>query len=317
MILRTASKGSGRRALARWSLLAQIALAAIAGVPADAIVVGTDDRMIANVSDAKGEARYDGVGRIECAGAGERSSVGLATGWVVGSADTVITAAHIFFPTAGPGRAPRRVVDPGRCMFALYDHDGQIRDRIGIRYGVSLWADPGIRGDSSYDVAVVKLARPANVTSLPAIGAAAPVTNPAVRLVAFHSGLGADQRRLVTGGRLRVFPNAAVIDGAANRITNAARLFLSSADSSPGSSGGMYYDARYGAAVGLHIGSLCLDSGAPKAAETCVNFGLRFDRSIIALVDNIVHDAPLANRLIGTGRPLSPLAAAPRTHAEG
>ncbi len=66
-------------------------------------------------------------------------------------------------------------------------------------------------------------------------------------------------------------------------------MFLTSAGSTAGSSGGMYFDQQSGAAIGLHIGWVCdtADGHSRYDPASCFNYGLRFDRETVAL-------APLA-----------------------
>ena len=92
----------------------------------------------------------------------------VATGWVVGSADTVITAAHLLFKHAARG-ADAEVINPDRCVFVLFDADQRVRQIVRIRYGLSPWRNQHQRDDSSFDVAVLKLERPARVDHVPAV----------------------------------------------------------------------------------------------------------------------------------------------------
>lgn len=268
----------------------------VATSPGDALLF-SNDRPVAMVADPARPANhgFDGIGRIACGDI-------TATAWVVGGADTIVTAAHLFFGDPGAGSpAARQPLDPGACRFTLYDAAGRPRDTARIRYALSPWAQAGRRFDSAYDMAVIKLDRAVAASHIPTVRADAGRDARFAELIAFHSGVADPERPRLTRGTLDLFPASQLRFTAADtRITRAARLFSTSADSTPGSSGGMYYDYRTGAAFGLHVGQLCDTSRAVFRYDpaTCFNYGLRFDDKAVALIAAAVADRPAADDLV-------------------
>lgn len=300
MAFRFPSKGGGPHALVRRPLLVPLTAMLLSGAAAaDAIILsGHAPAGGAATMSSEEEGRFAGVGRIECHDPRTPGVADVATGWILGSADTVVTAAHAFFRGTPPARSTR-TVDPATCAFLLYDRDQRVRETIRIRYALSPWADIGIRHDSSYDVAVLKLDRPARIDAIPVAMPLGEAGKATVDLVAFHAGLGGMQHAWITRGRLRAFPPGQLrTDATGLRITSARRLFTASADSSPGSSGGMYYDERRHAAVGVHLGAVC-DRALPRYdPDGCFNYGLRFTPAVAAMVDMVVRDRPAPAALI-------------------
>lgn len=318
MAFRFLSKGGTPFVLARRPLLVPIAAMLLSsGTAADAIILsGNSPADGSAMTSADDRGRFAGVGRVECRDPRISGVAHVATGWVLGSADTVVTAAHVLFRGAGTTRAAR-AVNPASCAFILYDRSQQIRQTARIRYAVSPWADRTIRNDSSYDVAILKLDRPVTIDIIPVAVAFKGPEKILVDLVAFHLGIGEVPRAWVTRGRLRDFPASQQRDGmAATRITNARRLFSTSADSSPGSSGGMYYDERLHAAIGVHLGAVC-DQVRPRYDPyLCFNYGLRFTPAIVAMVDMVVRDQPAPAKIImADGEPASLAEARPEQKA--
>ncbi|RYD84802.1 MAG: hypothetical protein EOP61_39640, partial [Sphingomonadales bacterium] len=123
------------------------------------------------------QSGFEGVGRIECRTSGGHAALIDATGWVLGAADTVVTAAHSFYPAGG-------TVDPRACVFRLYNADGTTRQAARIRYVRSPWSEPGRRNDSAQDIAILKLDRPMRVASIPAAATLA-IGARAVRLISY------------------------------------------------------------------------------------------------------------------------------------
>ena len=62
----------------------------------------------------------------------------------------------------------------------------------------------------------------------------------------------------------------------------------------------MYFSPRSGAAIGLHVGYVC---GA--VADSCFNFGLRFDASLLTLIAAVAADGS-SDRPIMASAELSP-----------
>lgn len=306
MAFRFPSKGGALHALALRTLLVPVAAMLLSsGASVNAMILSGHDAIGRSaMTPADDRGRFAGVGRVECRDPRKPGIAHVTTGWLLGSADTVVTAAHAFFPDKRPAKAAR-ALDPTSCIFILYDRNEQIRETIPLRYALSPWADMRIRKDSSYDVAILKLARPVRIDSIPVAKAFRGTGKSPVYLVAFHSAVGEMRRAWITSGRLRDFPAGQLRDDSTGlRITNAPRLFSASADSSPGSSGGMYYDGRLDAAIGLHLGSLC-DLILPRYdPDRCFNYGLRFTPAIVAMVDMVVRDQPaIANLITGDREP--------------
>jgi|GEM_PF-2724119 len=308
MAFRLLSKGGAPFALARRPLLVSaVAMLLSSGTTADAIILsGSSPTDGSAMMSAVDRGRFAGVGRVECRDPRISGVAHVATGWVLGSTDTVVTAAHVLFRGASTMRTAR-AVNPANCAFTLYDRNQQIWQTARIRYAVSPWADISIRNDSSHDVAILKLDRPVKIDSIPVAIAFKGREKALVDLVAFHLGVGEMQRAWITRGRLRDFPGSQLRDDrTAMRITDARRLFSTSADSSPGSSGGMYYDERLHAAIGVHLGAVC-DQVRPRYdPHLCFNYGLRFTPAIVAMVDMVVRDQPaLAKLITADGEPAS------------
>lgn len=233
---------------------------------------------------------FDGVGRLECRNTPGRMRIDDATGWIVGANDTVVTAAHILFPGGTP-------LNPRGCVFRLFHPDGSERAAVRVRYARSPWDAAERRQDSAYDVAVLKLDRPVPVRAVPLLASKAVSRSGAVRLVSLPAE-GAAVRPRVSAGKVQPFPFGVVAGGAGTmRVTAPGRLFATSTDSAAGSSGGMYYAPGSGAAVGVHVGYACGPSGS-GGHEDCVNFGVRFDSALVALVAAVAADDPSAEPVV-------------------
>jgi hypothetical protein len=279
------------------------ALLAPAG-EARAMILGPDDNGDQSAAAADDQvARLDGVGRIECLQPGGRGISHDSTGWVMGSADTVITAAHEFFPASSSDGDRSLILDPRACIFVLFNPDQSIRQVANIRYAISPWAEGRFRYDSSYDVAILKLEAPVKVKMIPAVRAPQTCPRSSVELLSFQTGVPQADRAHITRGAILPFPVRQLRGRRGeSRITDASRLFSTSANSTAGSSGGMYYLGQWQAAIGLHIGVIC-DTSRPHVdfdPVDCFNFGLYFDGAILALVESVVADRPLARNMIAT-----------------
>ena len=320
MTFRSSSKGRAKCALACRTLFAPIAaLLMTAAMPAGAVMLGHDDTVGAPAMQSAGDdSRFDGVGRIECRDPERSDILHVATGWVLGSAGTVVTAAHLFFHDASAAASAARILDPGQCRFVLFDQNQHVRETASIRYVVSPWSEARFRSDSSYDIAVLKLDHQVKVGAIPIAKPSAGVEKPSVDLVAFHTGINAAQHAWVTRGQFHAFPVSQLRNGPSEmRITVAPRLFSTSADSTPGSSGGMYYDERLGAAVGLHVGALCDETHPSYDQDRCFNYGLRFDKAIVALVDTVAQDRPEAKLVLNCSAGSVRFALAPARQPRG
>ena len=293
--------GGARRILSQLLSIALVGASYGFSPPVRAAVLGTDDRndSSAFLTEAQ-HSRFEGVGRIECSNARRPGMTSVATGWLIASADMVMTAAHIFFH-ADRRRERMSVLDPRNCTFTLYNADGSLQERSRVSYALSPWTNVSIRGDSSNDFALLKLERPLRVRNVPTLGASGHI-NTRATLIAFQTGVAEGRRVRVTRGEARRFPvfqTPDEVDGA--RVSKPSRLFVSSANSSPGSSGGLYYDDQTNAILGVHLGFAC-DPEAKLPAydpDRCFNYGLRFDRHVRAFVALAVAGKSSAAAQIG------------------
>jgi hypothetical protein len=214
----------------------------------------------------------------------------------MGAPDTVITAAHAFYmPSSATEGGSPKILDPHSCIFVVFNSDQSIRQVVNIRYGLSPWSARKHRGDSSYDIAILKLDQPVRVTSIPSVKAPQSCPRTSVDLLSFQTGVVKAELARRTSGVILPFPREQLrreSDG--TRITDASRLFSTSASSSAGSSGGMYYLDQWQAAIGVHIGFVCDALKAQRDFDpvSCFNYGLYFDGAILAMVDAVAHDKP-------------------------
>ena len=267
------------------ALLATIALSITAPLPgwgaAIAMRLGGDERPIA------ANEGFDGVGRLDCRIPGGRAVSRDATGWILGAADTVVTAAHTLFPAG-------TAIDPKACVFRLFNADGSVRETARVRYVRSPWSEPRYRDDSAHDVAVLKLDRPMGVSAVAATASGSVMGARPVRLISFPADAVDGQAR-ISAGEARPFPLGPARDGQGGmRVSDPSRLFASSVESAAGSSGGLYYAPRSGAAIGLHVGYVC------GGDEGCFNFGLRFDAGIVAMIAAVAADASPGKTLLAS-----------------
>ena len=118
-------------------------------------------------------------------------------------------------------------------------------------------------------------------------------------LVAFHTDVRAQLIPRITRGVIAKFPRKYVyIDEKGYGVTAGNRLFASSANSSPGSSGGIYIDAADKAAIGIHIGQICPDREGRYKPGSCFNYGLYFSPHVLDQIRAVVDDRPPASSLI-------------------
>jgi len=240
------------------------------------------------------------VGQIECLEPNSSGRSHNTTGWLAGSADTVITAAHAFFvpPDARTGVGELRL-DPKNCLFVTFNADQSLRDVIGIRYAISDWSDRKRLHDAGHDLAVIKLDRPLALRGASPIRVEVGARGSQIMLLAFQSGVGSQQIPRVTQGQAsHIPPSYAYIDPYGRSTRAGAKLFASSANSSAGSSGGVYIDKDDQAAIGIHIGKVCPEGQTAYKSGSCFNFGLYFDEHILDQINAVVEDRPMAGAII-------------------
>jgi hypothetical protein len=278
-----------------------VALLPLAQSPA--LVLGPDQRNLRSALAVNGrEARFDGIGRIECLEPNARGVSHNSTGWVMAAPDIVITAAHTFYmPSSATEGGSPKILDPQSCIFVVFNSDQSIRQIVNIRYGLSPWSARKHRGDSSYDIAILKLDQPVKVTSIPSVRAPQSCPRTSVDLLSFQTGVAKAELARRTSGVILPFPREQLRrENDDARITDASRLFSTSASSSAGSSGGMYYLDQWQAAIGVHIGFVCDALKAPRDFDpvNCFNYGLYFDGAILTMVDAVAHDKPDPRQVI-------------------
>ena len=302
MLLRRSSKSGIERRYSR-SVLFSLLIAAMAwSAPSAAMLLASGHVSGQFAWSNELATRFDTVGQIQCHDPANSGVARTATGWVVGSSDTVVTAAHLFFQRSRAGAKDATTLSPRQCTFLLYDGQGALRDVIGFRYGLSEWADEAHRFDSSHDVAVLKLDRRAVVRSIPAVKIVSQLSTPMVKLAAFHGGALRREHPWLTSGQTKPFPSYVMADNADDmRISDTRRMLAASVDSTPGSSGGMYFDPAQNAAIGIHVGSLCANGENRDVPASCFNYGLRFDAKILRMIDSVVADTPLLAQAIRPG----------------
>jgi hypothetical protein len=239
------------------------------------------------------------VGQIECLEPNSSGRSHNTTGWLAGSADTVITAAHAFFVPPDPRGGGELRLDPKNCLFVTFNADQSLRDVIRIRYAISDWSDRKQVHDASHDLAVIKLDRPLALRGTPPVRVEVSARRTQVMLIAFQSGVRAQQIPRMTQGEVSQLPRSyAYIDGYGRMSRAGAKLFASSANSSAGSSGGVYIDPDDRAAVGIHIGKVCPEGETADKNGSCFDFGLYFDAHILDQIRDVVSDRPMAEALI-------------------
>ena len=281
-------------------LLPMAALCGLAAAgPAAAVTFGSEAREHDFASRPGPADAFDSIGRVECRGPTNVRHWFNATGWLIGDAQTVITAAHVFYREIDPARrGTAQPIDPRNCVFILIDRAQKVRDRLPVRYAVSPWADVGHRYDVSYDVAIARLTRPVPNAILSAVRPARSFAGTGVRLYAYRSSPGEARILHESTGLIERFGNNRERMAAANRfglrISRPESLLLASANSMEGSSGGMYYSAELGAAIGIHLGYLCTASPALRSFSpvNCFNYGRFISRRMLGWVADVNADRP-------------------------
>lgn len=300
--VRLMSAGALLRGLAGFAALLLIAPDRGAAIP-----FGSEDHEHEFAGRKGPRDAFDSIGQIECRDPHPPGNRFYTTGWLIGDNRTVITAAHAFYRTsAAAPRAALKIIDPRSCVFMLFERDWTIRGRYAVRYGMSPWADRKRRHDVSYDVAIVRLDRPVAGAVVPPARAARKFPGTSIRLYAFRSP-GKESRLLhESEGIMERFANErerlAVAKGFGLRISHPEVLLLTSANTMQGSSGGMYYASTWRAAIGIHLGHLCLSYRGPGSfnPHNCFNYGRLISRKVLGWVDDVKADTPYQPYLIRT-----------------
>lgn len=99
---------------------------------------------------AQDYSSFSGVGVIACKVDGKQRT---STAFLVGAFDIGVTVAHTFEKGADGA-------EPSDCIYNSLDSLGQIRERIPVSYVKSQWDEAGASGQTSKDLAVVRLSEP-------------------------------------------------------------------------------------------------------------------------------------------------------------
>lgn len=282
-----------------------ITLAFLAGSVGEAIIFSENQNEHAIAARTGPRDAFDSVGRIECLDPAFPGITHIASAWLIGSNQTAITVAHAFFKMpAPPFRQATMQLPVKECIFVLFNRDETVRDIFMIDYVLSPWADPRHRFDSSFDIAVLRLNRPAEGAVLPAVRLTRFQARKPVSLLAFRADIRESQILHDSRGIVDRFPRAqlrvSLLDAEGPSISDDSALFATSANAEAGSSGGMYFDERLGAAIGLHLGYLC-DQPAPISRyrpSECFNYGRYFTPEVIAMVQGVVEERPDISLLV-------------------
>ncbi len=277
-------------------------LAALVAIPpgrGGAVTFGADEHEHDFASRKGGRDAFDSIGRIECPDPASPGNWFSTTGWLIGSNQTLITAAHAFYRApATARRGPPVILDPRTCRFILFGRDQKPRSNFAIRYAISPWADPRQRYDVSYDVAIARLSRPVTGAVIPVARPAHDVAGSSISLYAFHASrtearllhesqgiigrFGGDRERLALARHFGL------------RISHPDLLLLASANTMQGASGGMYFSQTWQAAIGIHLGHLCQSYRGPGSfnARSCFNYGKFISPEVLRLVAGVRIDRP-------------------------
>jgi hypothetical protein len=279
--------------------------ALLAGSPGQAIIFAVDPNEHSVATRSGPRDAFDSVGRIECIDPAIPGITHIASGWLIGSNQTAITVAHAFFKMPAPPFRPVAIQLPIKeCIFVLFNRDETVRDIFTIDYVLSPWANPRHRFDSSFDIALMRLNRPAEGTVLPIVRQTRFQARKPVTLMAFRAEVREAQILHGSRGLMDRFPRAqlrvALLDAKGPTISDASALFATSANAESGSSGGIYYDERLGAAIGLHLGYLC-DQPKPVSRympAECFNYGRYFTAELMAMIQGVVDERPDISLLV-------------------
>lgn len=282
-----------------------IALTLLAGSAGKAIIFSANQDEHAVAARTGPRDAFDSVGRIECVDPAFPGITHIASAWLIGSNQTAITVAHAFFKMpAPPFRQVAMQLPVNECIFVLFNRDETVRDIFTMDYVLSPWADPRHRFDSSFDIAVLRLNRPAEGAVLPAVRLTRFQARKSVSLLAFRAELRESQILHDSRGLMDRFPRAqlrvALLDAEGPSISDDSALFATSANAESGSSGGMYFDERLGAAIGLHLGYLC-DQPRPISRyqpSDCFNYGRYFTPDVMAMIQGVVEERPDISLLV-------------------
>ncbi len=297
-----------RRVTAKGLPYAVLLALVFTGIAADrglAVTFGSEEHEHDFASRKGPRDAFDSIGRIECRDPAASGKWLNTTGWLIGDNQTIITAAHAFYKDDRAGRRRgSEPLDPKTCIFILFDREQKIRDKFAIRYAVSPWADQRLRYDVSYDIAIARLNRPVIGAVIPAARSARKFADTTTRLYAFRSGR--EEARLLheSGGIIERFASdrerLTVARRAGLRISHPEVLLLTSANTMQGSSGGMYYASAWRAAIGIHLGHMCISYRGAGSFNSfsCFNYGRFISAKVIRWTRGVAAGTPYLPYLI-------------------
>jgi hypothetical protein len=184
---------------------------------------------------AKDYPSFSGVGVIACKVDGKQRT---STAFLVGAFDIGVTVAHTF--EKGTDGA-----EPSDCMYNSLDSLGQVRERIPVSYVKSQWDEVGAFGQTSKDLAVVRLSEPSRYAqrTMPLgrfSGAAASVV-----MVGYKSDIDADSIKRKARGT--------VYEPRANGVVGSSvGAFTHDMDSRDIAAGAPVIDETTGVIIGIH-----------------------------------------------------------------
>jgi V8-like Glu-specific endopeptidase len=211
----------------------------------DVKVFGEDDRNNPRAFlNAEEQNTFSGVGRIECPTRGGRIVGGTA--FHLGSYDTLVTNAHVF-ENIDTGEK----YDRSRCVVAFYDSAGNKKETVQIDTAITIsrWDEPGMRGDPTNDVAIIKLVRESSTPNYMygyKHSATEPMRPTNARLVGFHGDVVNNKVIRQTFGKILSAPNnnrgKAIAEARGFQYSNPENMLVADFDSNHGTSGAPVFD---------------------------------------------------------------------------
>ncbi|MGK2872736.1 MAG: trypsin-like peptidase domain-containing protein [Alphaproteobacteria bacterium] len=253
----------------------------------DVKVNGADERLLPSATSftEAEKKRFSGIGRTECPTS--RSTTYISTAFHVGSYGTMVTTAHSFVDPVTNAKIP-----PNTCRVAFYNYDGTLRETVAISYVKSRWDEPGKFGDTSNDLAIIKLEGDSKTPSdMPyAIVPDRLTTSTRVSVIGFSLDIaGKTVIKRVYGAAIQP-RNTEIIKAAAlsanEPLNNPENTAITSYDSKHGTSGSPVLDSR-GDIIGVHQGSQGTN-GAEYNQTNSYNRAVIFDKRFITDLNAVI-----------------------------
>jgi hypothetical protein len=183
---------------------------------------------------AKDYPSYSGVGVIACTVDGKQR---LSTAFLVGAFDLGVTVAHTFQKGAD-GAEPE-------CLYNSLDSLGQVRERIPVSYVKSQWDEAGAFGQTSKNLAVVRLNEPSRYAQRTMPLGRFSGDSASVVLIGYKSDIDSDSiKRKAYGTVYERRENGLVVSSAAG--------FMHDMDSRDIAAGAPVIDETTGVIIGIH-----------------------------------------------------------------